>query len=359
MTEFFSCDWGTTSFRLRRVNAVMGGVLAERREPSGVRTLLSSCPANDQAGREKAFALFLRAQLLSFTSHNPASLHGVAVIISGMASSSIGWRELPYVRVPVDLDGSSLGRDCFDLAIAEQVHVRVHLISGVCTETDIMRGEETEIVGIFWNGQHPGVADNGIVVLPGTHSKHVRLCARQITAFRTYMTGELFDVLSTHSLLGASVGLPESGPTGNLSESEPREAFIAGVRGASESGLAGSLFQTRVRTVLRKVPPAVNRWFLSGLLIGAETADLATRESDAPILLAAPEPLCAAYRLAFETLALQHRLTILPPEDMALAAVRGHCALLNQTSRSADGLHFPTHPGPGNSANRTPEGSLA
>jgi len=252
------------------------------------------------------------------------------VIISGMASSSVGWRELPYARVPVGLDGSSIAQDSFELNVGDNRRVRVQLISGVRGETDMMRGEETEILGLFSDGRHARIAGDGIAVLPGTHSKHVHLRNQQITDFRTYMTGELFDVLSAHSLLRASVQPSDGAPATTLLEPASHEAFVAGVRESSVSGLAGSLFQTRVRTVLQKVSPAVNRWFLSGLLIGSEVAGLAAQESERPVLLASPEPLHVAYRLAFEILGLGERLSVVPPEEMSLASVRGHHALFRR-----------------------------
>jgi 2-dehydro-3-deoxygalactonokinase len=245
-----------------------------------------------------------------------------------MASSSLGWRELPYARLPLNLDGSGLAPDSFELRVDAGSRARIHLISGVRAEADMMRGEETEILGIFADGRHPQIAEDGLVVLPGTHSKHVRLRHRQLTGFRTYMTGELFDVLSAHSLLRASVQKADGVSSATLSETASRDAFAAGVREASVCGLAGSLFQTRVRTVLQSVPPVVNRWFLSGLLVGSEVADLAAREWDVPVALAAAEPLHAAYGLAFEILGLKKKLTVVPPEEMALASVRGHRLLL-------------------------------
>jgi 2-dehydro-3-deoxygalactonokinase len=211
--------------------------------------------------------------------------------------------------------------------------VRIHLISGVRAETDVMRGEETEILGVFADGRHTRIAENGIVVLPGTHSKHVRLQNRQLTGFRTYITGELFDVLSAHSLLRASVQPTDGSSYASLSEPASRDAFTTGVQDASASGLSRSLFQTRVRTVLQNVSPAVNHWFLSGLLIGSEAVDLLACESHEPILLAAAEPLSTAYRLAFETLGLSDRLLVVPPEEMSLASVRGHRALLRRCSK--------------------------
>jgi 2-dehydro-3-deoxygalactonokinase len=333
MTSFFSCDWGTTSFRLRRVNAATGHVMDERREAIGAKVLFSSCAPGDTTAREEAFANFLREQLCRMAGDDAASLDGTSVIISGMASSSVGWRELPYAHVPVGLDGSGLTQDSFALNVGDNRQMRIHLISGVCAQIDMMRGEETEILGIFSGGRHARIAEDGIAMLPGTHSKHVRLRSRQITGFRTYMTGELFDVLSAHSLLRASVQPPDGAPSITLLEPAAREAFVAGVRESSVSGLAGSLFQTRVRTVLQNVSPGANRWFLSGLLIASELVDLMAQESDVPVLLAASEPLSTAYRAAFEVLGLGEKLSVVPPEEMSLASVRGHDALLRRCSQ--------------------------
>lgn len=333
MTSFFSCDWGTTTFRLRRVKAATGDVMDERREAFGAKLLFSSFAPGDTTAREEAFANFLREQLCRMAGNDMASLDGASVIISGMASASIGWRELPYSHVPVDLDGSNLTQDSFELDLGDNRRMRIHLISGVRAENDMMRGEETEILGLFFGGRQARIAEDGMAVLPGTHSKHVRLRNRQITAFRTYMTGELFDVLSAHSLLRASVQPTDGAPSSTLLEPAAHEAFVAGVRASSVSGLAGSLFQTRVRTVLQNVPPTVNRWFLSGLLIGSELVDLRAQQLNVPVLLAAAEPLHLAYRAAFEVLGVGDKLSVVPPEEMSLASVRGHHALLRRWSK--------------------------
>ena len=39
-------------------------------------------------------------------------------------------------------------------------------------------------------------------MLPGTHSKWAWSEAGRITRFATYMTGEVYDVLARHSILG-------------------------------------------------------------------------------------------------------------------------------------------------------------
>lgn len=334
MTQFFSCDWGTTSFRLRRVNAVDGSVLDERRDPSGVKVLFSSCPPGNAKARENIFADFLRQQLVAMTANQIASMNGLPVVISGMASSSVGWRELPYAFLPVGLNGDDLRIEQFDLEIDDATRVSIHLVSGVRSENDVMRGEETEICGLLAGEQHSKIASDGIVVLPGTHSKHVRLRVKKMIGFHTYMTGELFDLLSEHSLLRASVQ-SNANPSSSLADPASRNSFVAGVRAASDGGLARNIFQTRTRTLLKSIPPIENRWFLSGLLIGSEVADLSALEYNLPILLAAAEPQSSAYRLAFETLGLSKRLAAVAPEEMATASVRGHHLLLQRKRTSS------------------------
>ncbi|MFO1498239.1 MAG: 2-dehydro-3-deoxygalactonokinase [Verrucomicrobiota bacterium] len=328
MNAFYSCDWGTTSFRLRRIDAATGEILSERRQPMGVKMLLGHLPTDDQPSREKQCEEFLRAQLLSLVDDQTHLLAGAEVLISGMASSSVGWRELAYAMVPVRLDGSGLVQARFDLQINATARAHVRLISGVRTGNNIMRGEETELLGIFAEGKFDALARHGLVILPGTHSKHIRLEHRRMTDFQTYMTGELFEVLSSHSLLRASVEPTVDPSSPGLLDRASRDAFLAGVDCAAQAGLAAGLFRTRVRTVLNGVQPAVNRWFLSGLLIGAEAADFGKFHSATPVLIAAPEPLSTAYALAFEHLGPHSSLTVLPPERMASASVRGHRVLL-------------------------------
>lgn len=329
VTHFFSCDWGTSSFRLRLVRMADGRVLAEYADATGIRALQARHPAGDAAARGAAFAGFLRERLVEMVVAHPGVMaQGLTVVVSGMASSTLGWHELPYAAVPVGLDGVGIPRKSFPLELPGGAPATVHLVSGLRTATDILRGEEVEILGLFAEAGYPEIAADGLVVLPGTHSKHVRLQGRQITGFHTYITGELFDVLSTHSLLRASVKVAGPAPDITLADAMAREAFLQGVHAAWENGIARSLFQTRTRTVLQSVPPGVNRWYLSGLLVGAEVADLSSRESAVPILLAATAATSPAYRIAFEAADLASRVTVVPPAEMALASVRGQLKLL-------------------------------
>src|SRR5688572_624436 len=163
--QFVSGDWGTSNFRLRLVD---GGVTGEVRTDEGVAKL-AALPGD----RAEAFRSTLARGLEQLKA--PESW---PVVVSGMASSSIGWKELPYATLPFSLDG----RD----AVWEKVDGRVHLISGLRSDTDVLRGEETEALGLVAQlGRE--MPFEAVFILPGTHSKHLEVNPGGIAAVRTLM----------------------------------------------------------------------------------------------------------------------------------------------------------------------------
>ncbi len=173
-----------------------------------------------------------------------------------MASSSIGMLELPYARLPVGLDGAGLA-----------VHRvgRFGIISGVCSNDDVMRGEETKIVGC--NGMIERSAVEQWLLLPGTHPKHIVVKGGQVTGLKTYMTGEIFDLLSKQSVLAASVC-----GVGKLEEN--KDAFARGLQAGISGDLLHELFMVRTNQLLYQQAPEQNHFYLSGVLIGSELAGL-------------------------------------------------------------------------------------
>lgn len=334
---FFSCDWGSTHFRLRLVDRLSGAVLTQSRTSDGIRHLNNEFMAGAAQSRHSFFARFvcreiaeLVAALRVQSAETPTLESGfwdrIPVVVSGMASSTVGWHELPYGVIPCGLDGGGIPHAGMELFSAGFGPSTALLVSGLRSDRDIMRGEETELVGLFSDGRHGAVARNGWVVLPGTHSKHVRLAESRILDIRTFMTGELYEVLSQHSLLKVSV---QSAPSASLqNDLAARDSFLSGVESARKEGLAGSLFQVRTNTVLKGVSPSQNRWFLSGLLAGAELMSLRPAEGPVPILLAAGGELKEVYSLALEALGLRGSLMVPDPEEMGMAAVRGQAQYL-------------------------------
>ncbi|KPP88079.1 MAG: 2-dehydro-3-deoxygalactonokinase DgoK [Rhodobacteraceae bacterium HLUCCA08] len=180
------------------------------------------------------------------------------VIVCGMAGSRQGWAEAPYAKAPCA--PPSLSR-ATRVATAEP-RLSVHILPGIRQDSpaDVMRGEETQIAGLL--AARPEF--DGIACLPGTHTKWARISAGEVVSFRTFMTGELFDLLSTRSVLRHSVaGTGWDAP-----------AFDAAVSDALSrpADIAARLFALRAEALLQDLAPQVARARLSGLLIGIELA---------------------------------------------------------------------------------------
>ncbi|HEY0550683.1 MAG TPA: 2-dehydro-3-deoxygalactonokinase [Verrucomicrobiae bacterium] len=332
--EFLSCDWGTTSFRLRWVSGTDCRVLREIRGAGGIKTLHDEAlrrESPNESNRGLVFERFLHGQLEKLREDNsPRS--PLPLVLSGMASSSIGWRELPYAATPFSLDGEGLIAEELDWNKPEWIGPTC-LISGVATQHEMMRGEETEAIGLMWDPGLTALRQRSLLILPGTHSKHIWIEDQRVVHFRTFMTGELFDVLGRQSLLRASVNLDSRAP---LSEPD-RAAFQEGARWGKDNGLAGGLFRVRTRAVLDRSPLTNNTWFFSGLLIGAELASVCANAGSRPVILAATRALSELYGMAFATIADKTMEWIqLPAEQVERATIIGHSLFLrNRSNRNA------------------------
>ncbi|CAN5906353.1 2-dehydro-3-deoxygalactonokinase [soil metagenome] len=308
--RILSADWGTSRLRLQLVRSDPFTVLAEVSADLGIARVFDAWQAAGSPEDREGF--FLRA-LAPEVDRLQSDLPGVPMVISGMASSTIGLRELPYAPVPFHLAGEALPIARIPPRILPCETV---LVSGVCSEDDIMRGEETILLGLA----EMGVGD-GLYLLPGTHSKHVEVQDRVLKRFRTYLTGEMFALLRDHSVLRSCL----------QANSAPNEAFLEGVReAASGANLLREAFALRARSVLHKTPPEAIGQRLSGLLIGAELRDLIPVVADGrPIHLAASEPLLGSYQEALRCLGLAEQVRPIPPAELARAVILGHHQILD------------------------------
>ncbi len=338
--RFLSCDWGTSSLRLRLVATSPVRVEAEIASDDGAARIhtaaLQAAPArggkSDRASEEeraRRFEARLIERLDELERRSGASIAGLPVVVSGMASSSIGWRELPYGSVPLELDGAGL--PTARLAPIGAGRHPVVLVSGLRARTDIMRGEEVEALGVLHAKAYRGI-ESTLLILPGTHSKHIRVVDRKLTAFETFMTGELYEVMARHSILQSSVD--PSALFGRWWEATPAlvEAYRSGVSSSRDRPLSGSLFSVRAHDVLQGESPGWCAAHLSGLLIGAELVDAAQNVvTGTPILLGATGPLRFPYRLACAVLGLEDGITFVAEETMDLAVVSGQQLLLERS----------------------------
>ena len=312
---FISCDWGSTSFRLRIVELGTRRIIAEQQTPDGIKTF-AALPA---ANRSTAMASLLADRLATWPELDPE----LVVVISGMASSNVGWHELPYVSAPFPLDGSRAGRKWISFPDRQGNQRRALLISGVRTADDIMRGEECVLVGacaLQGAGFRP--EDPTLALLAGTHPKHAVISHGSLISFRTHLTGELFDALASASLLSASIDRSAAGSTPDL------EQFRAGVATTRDHGFSGALFQVRARGILNAVPKPANTWFLSGLLVGAELERLASNLKSSRLLLIGDPLRVTLYREALREFAADDAATNSTAVDLGEAVIAGQEVLL-------------------------------
>ncbi|MDO1447663.1 2-dehydro-3-deoxygalactonokinase [Rhodocytophaga aerolata] len=316
---FISCDWGTSAFRLRLAETASGRVLHEISDGQGIaatyQAFLNYSAANPPTQQERItyYTQFIQTHLQELRKQLAFLLQGIPMFISGMASSSIGMLELPYASLPFALNGTN--------AIVHTLTAQpgfphdTYLLSGLKSSQDVMRGEETQLIGLAATHQ----IDNAICVFPGTHSKHIRVENGYITSFRTYMTGELFQTISNHTILQASV---EKRDTATLSD-EMMLPFKQGVQAGVElQNILHALFTVRTGELFKERTKQQNYFYLSGLLIGYELQELA-KQPQTPIYLCSSSHLLNFYQAAAEVLELTKNLTVISGELIDQSAIAG------------------------------------
>ncbi len=309
-TSFVSVDWGTSNFRLRLVSIPSLTVLdAVSSTTGGTKALFDQWEKNG-GDRETVFLQFL-SNRISELKHDPPK--NAVVVISGMASSAIGMRNLRYADLPFHIDGSGIASEL--IPARPDFEHDIILISGIKSDNDVIRGEETQFIGCADDDMH--VTAPEVFIFPGTHSKHIFTENRQAVSFKTYLTGELFSLLGQHSILKTSVEANK-----DIDTSEAVAAFRLGVSTAVRTSLLNSLFQVRTNNLFNKLNSRENFNFLSGLLIGSEIKDL-LGVNVAKINLAGGSGLSEYYRVALDTLGLAGNTRFLSPEWIDESVVRG------------------------------------
>ncbi|MCW2119008.1 2-dehydro-3-deoxygalactonokinase [Flavobacterium sp. 7A] len=303
---FVSVDWGTTNLRLRLVMVPGLSIVEEVVSPKGIKTIYNEWL--EVGGDKEAYFLnFLKQQLALFTTTIGCD---VTIVISGMASSSIGMRELPYAGLPFKTDGKSL---YIEKIKSDIIPNSIQLISGVKSDSDVIRGEEVEIIGLV-NKEDEN--QSIVFITPGTHSKHV-LCEKGvITNFFTYMTGEVFSVISEYTILKASIEKTEFDET-------VLNAFEEGVQKAMEGkSLLNTLFKVRTNNLFKEKTNIENYYYLSGLMIGEELQTLRHLDCDY-IKLCAGGKLFELYHKAITIIGLESKTKIINSSVVDLSVVKG------------------------------------
>ncbi len=239
--NWIAIDWGTSHLRAWHMSP-LGNVLDHRRSDKGMNDL-----------KPDQFEKTLIELVQSWLSHSRTT----QILACGMVGSRQGWVEANYLIVPCAPNG------LFTLAPIKDSRISVNILPGIkqASPADVMRGEETQIAGLLATNKN----FSGVVCLPGTHSKWAKVINGTIVEFQTFLTGELFALLSNQSVLRHSLD----------SSLWDEEAFLIA---AKESQLqpqhfSAKLFALRAQSLIGDLSGVSASARLSGLLIGLELAN--------------------------------------------------------------------------------------
>lgn len=309
---FFSCDWGTSSFRLRLVDTTLQ-IKAESSSNEGVARVFEDWQHNKHKNERLHFyQSVLRHHIGKIEADLNCTLNDLPVVVSGMASSTIGMMELPYKHLPFLATGKDLSYEV--LNSTEWFRHPVVLVSGVRSERDVMRGEETQLAGCVEDAN----SQKQVYVFPGTHSKHVIVEKGYATSFETYMTGEFFHLLSEDSILSKSIRAGSE-----LESVENDSSFQKGILDSRQQNLLHNSFMVRTNDLFRYYSKEQNYWYLSGLVIGTELNAL-VQNFVGSISIVGQDILAQSYKRGFEALGVEAVRMV----DVSKALIRAHAMIL-------------------------------
>jgi len=302
--QILSCDWGTSSFRLRIVNVNSGFIEDEIVSNKGIASVYDDW--QQQGKNENSRIDFYKTTLQSFIQLLKKDIDGLPLIISGMASSTLGMQNMDYATIPFDLLSGILNTSI--IKADEICPHNILLVSGLKTANDAMRGEETMLLGCNFKND-----EDVLAIFPGTHSKHVFVKSNVIVDCKTYMTGEVFELLATKSVLSKSV---------IKNNKKYDTAFENGVKEGFENNILNSIFHARTNQLFSKNSAEENYHYLSGLLIGTELKEITN--IDANIYLVCNKNIAQQYTYALKLTGNKAKVY-----DADKALINGHCKLSN------------------------------
>ena len=269
--DWIAVDWGTSNMRAWALRD--GAILAEGHSDKGMGSL---APTDFESALLEVIEPWL-------------GQHRLPVVACGMVGAKQGWTEAAYASVPCLPVGAGAVRP-----VVKDARLDVAILPGLSQSdpADVMRGEETQIAGYL--AKDPEF--DGVLCLPGTHTKWAQISAGEVVSFRTFMTGEMFALMSEQSVLKHSIG-----------DGWDTRAFETAVTDAMSrpEALANRFFSLRAEGLLAGLSKDAATARLSGLLIGAELAAARPYWLGQRIVLIGAPKLSARYSAA---LALQGAL---------------------------------------------------
>ena len=258
MANYITIDGGTTNTRISLVKDY--SVIGRVKFPVGARAGIG----NGSILRETIQKGI--QQLLQESGMQPQEI--CCILAAGMITSEFGLYKLDYIMVPAGI--AELHAAMKQVALDDISEIPFVFVPGVkilsedLRHTDMMRGEEAELMGLMKEGD-----GECVYILPGSHSKLVQTDdAGRINVFSTMLTGEMIGALATETILKDAVDF-----NSKLNE----EFLLKGMEYAAERGMNEALFKVRVlKNLFAKTPDEVYSFFVGACLCDEVKAVLDT-----------------------------------------------------------------------------------
>ena len=226
MTCYITVDGGTTN---TRVSLIKGGeCVGTKKYPIGARAGIDGTDAQKGVIREAI------TELLSAAALDECDV--TCILASGMITSEHGLINLPHIQTPAGVNELHTAmHECVleDISKIPFVFIRgVKSVSSELSEYDVMRGEETELIGLAPKAEC-------VYILPGSHSKIIYTDeSARIKSFYTMLSGEMIAALSSGTILKDAVDL-------TVTETD-KDFLMRGYNYATKEGLGEALFKVRI-----------------------------------------------------------------------------------------------------------------
>ena len=249
MAFYITVDGGTTNTRVSLIKD--GECVGTKKYPIGARAGIDGTDAQKGVIREAI------TELLSAATLDECDV--TCILASGMITSEHGLINLPHIQTPAGVNELHAAmHECMleDISKIPFVFIRgVKSVSSELSEYDVMRGEETELIGLAPKAEC-------VYILPGSHSKIIYTDeSARIKSFYTMLSGEMIAALSSGTILKDAV---------DLSVAETDEDFLMrGYNYATKEGLGEALFKVRIlKNFFSATPVELYSFFVGAVLSG-------------------------------------------------------------------------------------------
>ncbi|MEO0542303.1 MAG: 2-dehydro-3-deoxygalactonokinase [Pseudomonadota bacterium] len=247
-------DWGTSNLRVWAVGPD-GKVKSQANSDAGMRTLDRS-----------AFPLKLDDILAQLST----GTEDVPIVMCGMVGSRQGWVEAPYQNVPASFDKLIGAAKRIDGLNGRDIRILPGLARINPDLPDVMRSEETQLLGLQAMGCFGSTSGDHLVCMPGSHAKWAIADDVKVKDFHTAITGELIAAIISGTVLRHAFGNLTKLPDIDAGDDTFIAAVDHGLR--NPTGILNAIFATRPRTLLSDADVVQSAAWLSGSVIGHDVA---------------------------------------------------------------------------------------